>query len=244
MTVTVGSMVGLAGCSSDSEGEETHSGNPTAGESEPSASGTDTQETSESGDSSSAESDSPTGDTEQDSWTDHQKIERYKSAPAGDWIEVRSGDLDIPDYDSAEELDLYEPEDVVDFRSEDEYSIEVALSETGVTELRDYVATKIIGDNRDRTVSVLLRYQEPIDDLSSVDELDNMAWITGIPVIPSELSKLDYSAENLGAYPVDNIQQRHLFAEEAITTFFRDYVTGVRDVGNNFPEDLLSHAEE
>lgn len=246
MTVTAGFMVGLAGCSSDSESDEPGSEDTTSEESEPSDSETDTESNSDSGDSTSDESESSTGNTgtEQENWDDHQKIERYKSAPAGDWIEIRFGDLDIPDYDSAEELELYEQEDVISGRSEDDYSIEVDLSETGLTELRHYVATAIIGDNRDDTVSVLLSYQEPYDDLGSVEELDNMAWISGIPVIPSELSNLDYSAEDLGAYPVENLGQNHLFTEEAITTFFRDYVTGVRDVGNNFPEDLLSHAEE
>lgn len=232
----------LAGCSgsesndqNEPETQRDEQETPSPPEASETASDPETEQTDETSTTDSG-ADVPEG------WDDNEVVRAYKNSLPS-WAEIVVSGLDIPDYSQEDEVVQYSDGNVISGDSEGEYTIEVDL-DSGVEELRRYVSNNIIEDNRDETVSVLISYQEPVDDLSSIAELQDMAWIWGIPLIPSMFSELRNSDDG-GDYPIDNyVEEGHLFDETVIETFFEDYVSGVRDSGNGFPEEILEYAEQ
>lgn len=194
---------------------------------------------------SNSNDDAENTSTPEKKWDNQDNIDRYKSK-SNSWIEIPVVNIDHLDYYAPEveqyaQLDDKGQTDNVIGNANGE--IKADLSQDGVEHLRRYVANNIFEGNRESSVSVILRYDKEHCSLAE-KENEELAWIFGIPVIPSRFPELNYYGEvdNVN-YPSDNMIEGHLFNESAIEKFFQDHVSGVKDSSRDFPKELLEYAE-
>jgi len=241
-----GGAAALAGCSGDNDGNggtepQTQVEDSETAYQEEDTSSPETGETDEPRTDDSETTDSGTNVPE--GWDDNEVVQSYKySYPS--WAEIVVSDLNIPEYGQEDAVNQYTEDGLVSRDSEDYTidTIEVDL-DSGVEELRRYISNNLIEDNRDDTVSILVSFQQPSGDLSSVDEFQDMYMVYGIPFISSMFSELQNSDDG-GDYPIDNLEEAHIFDEDVIGTFFQDYVSGVRDSSDDFSDEWLRYAEQ
>lgn len=151
---------------------------------------------------------------------------RIKNAASEAWIQFP---LD------AIQLSEYNPDQTLEER--DEIGIYGENERTGAEGLMDYLTNNVVADIED-VHSIILIYEDEIDIPAGIDQdraeeyVSDKDSLTGWPVIP------EYGGDE---YPQP---ETFLFEEEAVEHVLQENVSGVRDVSEDFPDELLEYAEQ